>query len=281
MSRPVRAWLGVALAALLAAATLHLLTLLGVGAVWGAMVHLTLFGWITALIIAMSYHTLPNFSGRELPFPQLVWLHAVVFCCGVVLAISGLFLGAPLEHAGLALETAAALLFVLNIALLLIRGRRREGCSVRPPLPDIDRVDRAGRLATIGAGLCLPVALGLLLAGRAGWLGGEWALAAEHLGALGWVMLMIVGVALHVLPRFSGRAVLGFGWVRAQLICHLTALLLIVPALGVGHTSIFAAGGVLMAVATALFAWAIWPTLVPAARPASDLRPRTAREAPR
>ena len=29
-------------------------------------------------------------------------------------------------------------------------------------------------------------------------------LAAEHLVVLGWVMLMIVGVAYHVLPRFSG-----------------------------------------------------------------------------
>ena len=64
-----RAFLIVALFALPVAATLHLLTLLGLPGAWRAMIHLTIFGWITAMIVAVSYHTMPVFSGRDFPSP--------------------------------------------------------------------------------------------------------------------------------------------------------------------------------------------------------------------
>jgi hypothetical protein len=100
-----------------------------------------------------------------------------------------------------------------------------------------------------------------MLAVRLGWISGAWMLAAEHLAALGWVMLMIVGVSYHVLPRFSGRATRGTEWARAQLLCQIGALMLIVLALGFGWPRIFTAGGLLMALALGLFAWTVWPTL--------------------
>jgi hypothetical protein len=105
------------------------------------------------------------------------------------------------------------------------------------------------------------MALFLLLANRLGWISGAWVLAAEHLAALGWIMLMIVGVGYHVLPRFSGYATRGAFWARAQLGCHLLALVLIVLALGFGWPAAFAAGGLLMALALGLFAWTIWPAI--------------------
>jgi hypothetical protein len=101
----------------------------------------------------------------------------------------------------------------------------------------------------------------LLLGVRAGVLGGAWWLAAEHLATLGWVMLMIVGVALHVLPRFSGIGTRGARWARAQLGLHLAALATIVLGLGLGLGGLFAAGGLAMSGAIGLFAWTIWPTL--------------------
>ncbi|HEU5101712.1 MAG TPA: hypothetical protein VFU22_21970, partial [Roseiflexaceae bacterium] len=151
--------------------------------------------------------------------------------------------------------------FLFNVVQLLRRGAPRPRAPM-PPIAGQPLIDRLGTQATKASGVCLPLALGLLLASRLGW-SGEWALAAEHLAALGWVMLMIVGVAYHVLPRFTGVAVRGVSWARAQLACHLGALLLMVPALAFGWGMLFALGGMLMAGALGLFAWTIWPTLQP------------------
>lgn len=124
------------------------------------------------------------------------------------------------------------------------------------------------------------MALLLLLAQHLQWIGSIWLLASEHLVALGWVMLMIVGVAYHVLPRFSAQDVRGITWARTQLQCHGGALTLIVLGLGFGWPRLFTLGGLLMALGTALFAWTIWPTLR-AIHPCPHVAPLTFRERPR
>jgi hypothetical protein len=101
----------------------------------------------------------------------------------------------------------------------------------------------------------------LLLAGQLRWIDSQWVLAAEHLATLGWLLLMIVGVAYHVLPRFSGCGTRGPTWAIVQLLVQGAALGLIVPSLGFGWTAGFALGGFLMALALGLFAWTIWPAL--------------------
>lgn len=270
MRSTTRAWFAAGLLLLLAAALLHSALLLGASAVWAPLVHLTLFGWVSAMIVAVNYHTMPVFTARDFPYAGPIWAQLAAQLAGLALVVGGQLAGRPaLVGAGLALELLAALLFVLNIALLLARGERRGLPPAPPPVPGQREVDRAGTRATTAAGLCLPLALVLLLAVRAGLLGGAWWLAAEHLAALGWVMLMIVGVAGHVLPRFSGRATRGAAWARAQLGLHLVALALIGLGLGLGRGGLFAAGGLTMALALGLFAWNIWPTLrAVAARPA-------------
>jgi hypothetical protein len=269
MSGSTRAWFAAALLALLGASVAHTAVLLGAGATWAAMVHLTLLGWITAMIVAVSYHTMPVFSGRDFPHPAVAWGQLALFATGLSAASLGAALSQPQLHAaGLALELFAALLFATNTILLFTRGVSRGGCPVRPPIPDLEQVDRVGTTATKAAGVCLPLSLALLLAAQLGALRGEWRLAGEHLAALGWVMLMIVGVGYHILPRFSGRGVRGVRWARAQLACHLAALPAAVLGLGLGVGPLFAAGGALMALAAALFGYTVWPTLHPAkARP--------------
>ncbi len=262
MISSTRAFLIVALFALTGAASLHLLALLSIPGAWPAMVHLTIFGWVTAIIIVVNYHTLPVFSARDFPYPVLIWIHWALLSTGVALAAGGLLTGWNAGIlAGLLLQTGGALAFVANTILLFLRGAPRPH---RPPVPPIAGqllVDRAGTSATQLAGMCLPLALLLLLAAQLGWLGGEWTLAAEHLATLGWMLLMIVGVAYHVLPRFSGCGTRGPAWVRAQLLIHVAALALIVLSLGFSWTGGFALGGFLMALALGLFAWTIWPTL--------------------
>jgi len=71
MSGTTRAFVIAALFALPVAAMLHLLALLGVPGAWPAMVHLTIFGWITAMIIAVNYHTMPVFLARDVPYRML------------------------------------------------------------------------------------------------------------------------------------------------------------------------------------------------------------------
>lgn len=269
MSRATRAFVGVGLLGLLGAAGLHLLVLLGYMYVWPTMIHLSLFGWISAIILAVNYHTMPVFSGRAFPYPALLTVHWIAFTGGILLATVGYASALrPLTGAGLALQLSAALLFAVNTMLLFLRGTQRGQRPPAPPLPDQPRIDRLATRATTTAGLCLPIALALLLGVHLEWISGAWLLAAEHLTTLGWIMLMIAGVAYHVLPRFSGRAVRGARWAAAHLACHSIALGLIVLALGLSWPRVFAVGGAMMAVALALFAWTIWPTLV-------ALQPRT------
>ena len=262
MSRSTRAFVGSSLAALVGAAGLHGLFLAGQNTVWTAAVYLMLFGWITGIICAVSYHTMPVFSGRDFPRPRLIWLHWAAFTTGVVVATPALIMfWRPGIVGGLLLQGTAALVFVANTVLLFRSGRRRPQQPVPPALVGQREVDLVGRRATQVSALSLPVALGLLALVWSGGLGAGWLLAAEHLAALGWIMLMIMGVGLHVLPRFSGAALRGARWARAALYTHLLALALMVPALGFGWSRSFAAAGVLMAVAVGFFAWTIWPAL--------------------
>jgi hypothetical protein len=257
-----RAFLIVALFALPGAATLHLLALLGLPGAWPAMVHLTIFGWITAMIVAVTYHTMPVFSARDFPYPALIWAHWALLSAGVALASGGLLAGwSAGTLAGILLQICGALVFVSNTILLFLRGAPRPDRPPAPPIAGQLLVDRAGANATKAAGICLPLALLLLLAAQLGWIGGQWILAAEHLATLGWMLLMIVGVAYHVLPRFSGCATRGPAWARAQLLSHVGALALLVLTLGFGWPHGIALGGFLMALALGLFAWTIWPAL--------------------
>ena len=72
------------------AALLHLLALMGLSGAWPAMVHLMLFGWITAMIYAVNFHTMPVFSARDFPYPRLIWAQWAAWCAGVALATIGI-----------------------------------------------------------------------------------------------------------------------------------------------------------------------------------------------
>src|SRR3954451_2645713 len=170
-----RAFLIVALLVLPCAAVLHLLALLGIPGAWPAMGHLTLFGWITAMIMAVNYHTLPVFSARDFPYSALIWGHWALLSAGVALACAGMFAGwDSVTLAGLLLQAGGALLFVANTILLFRRGAPRPHRHPTPPIPGQLLVDRAGTSATKAAGICLPLALLLLLAAQLGWIGSQW-----------------------------------------------------------------------------------------------------------
>jgi hypothetical protein len=88
---------------------------------------------------------------------------------------------------------------------------------------------------------------------------------------------MIAGGAYPVLPRFTGSGTRGHVSAQTQVLCHLGALLLMVPALGFGWALLFGLGGLLMAAAIALFVWTIWPALQPLRMPPAAI-PLTLKE---
>jgi hypothetical protein len=268
MKHSTRAFFGAALIWLLLAAVLHVLASIGMQHAWAAMIHTTVFGWITTMMIAVTYHTMPVFAARDFPDQRLIWAHGSLLAAGVGTTVAGLLSTTSIfVSIGLLLETSASLLFVFNTITLFRRGLPR---SARPPMPAIasqPQVDSIATKATRASGICLPAALGIMLVTTGASLTGQWYLAAEHLALLGWVMLMIVGVGYHVMPRFSGNGLRGPSWAKAQVRCHIAAVVLMVPALGFGWTYAFAFGGVLMAASVGLFIWTIWPALRP-------LRPR-------
>lgn len=274
MSPATRGFVVTGLLALVVAALLHLIFLLGYPAVWPSLIHLLLLGWISAMIYAVNYHTMPVFSGRDFPSSAAIRAHWILFTTGMIATTTGLALAWQLVTiSGLVLELASSILFIFSTIALFRRGPQRNHRPPRPLIAEQTRIDRLGTQATKTSGLCLPLALMLMLGVQGGWLGGSWWLAAEHLLTLGWILLMIVGVAYHVLPRFSGRAVRGPVWAATQLGSHVLALIVIVTALGTGWPAIFAAGGTLMAVSLGLFAWTIWPTFGPIQRIVLKERP--------
>lgn len=62
----------------------------------------------------------------------------------------------------------------------------------------------ASRVAIVGSLLALLVGSTFGLAMGVGWIGMQWRPAHAHLQSLGFVALMIQGIAYHVLPRFRG-----------------------------------------------------------------------------
>lgn len=102
-----------------------------------------------------------------------------------------------------------------------------------------------------------------------------------HALLLGFVMMMIAGVAYHVIPRFTMAALYSPRLARVHLVIANAGLLLMVCGfVGRPHDHawaprLLAAGGVLSLVAAWCFAWNLWQTLNRAVPiPAAIHRPR-------
>jgi cbb3-type cytochrome oxidase subunit 1 len=112
------------------------------------------------------------------------------------------------------------------------------------------------------------VTLGVAMAVHPAW--SVYRVSHEHMNLLGFVTMMIYGVAYHVIPRFTGvplhsRRIAGAHWWMAN-----TGLLLMVVgfalrASGTGpifaSTAILSSGGLAAAIGAYLFVYNIWRTL--------------------
>lgn len=116
--------------------------------------------------------------------------------------------------------------------------------------------------------LCLTVLLGLAMAIHPAWT--IYRPAHMHAALLGFVTMMIYGVAYHVLPRFSGsplhsRSLAGWHWWAANL--GLTAMVagfvarVTVAVPSAVSSVVLGLGGSLSALGAFAFAWNIWRTM--------------------
>ena len=126
------------------------------------------------------------------------------------------------------------------------------------------------------AWLALAVSLGVAMAVHPAW--GVYYPAHVHMALLGFVTMMIYGVAYHVIPRFLGRSLHsrrlatwqwwasngGLALLVAGFVMRPSDLALATPAL--------AAGGALAACGAYAFVYNVWQTLAPGARGAPPAR---------
>jgi cbb3-type cytochrome oxidase subunit 1 len=136
------------------------------------------------------------------------------------------------------------------------------------------------------AWLALGVTLGVAMAAHPAWT--VYRPAHVHMVLLGFVTMMIYGVAYHVIPRFSGnplaaRRLPGWHWWGANVgLLLMVAGFVLRPHLGAAATPVLAAGGTLAAAGAYAFAWIIWRTIDgPAALRAAAGRARAAAEGAR
>lgn len=159
-----------------------------------AATHLFTLGWITTSIMGALYQLLPVALGGRFPWRRLGHLTFALHVAGVSAFVAGLATGRTgWVAAGAATLGTGLLLFAAHLAAALRSSTRR------------DTTWRC--LAAADAFLVVAVSLGVLLAFnlRTGFLGpGRFLLIALHLhvAAVGWVLLVIVGVSRRLLPMF-------------------------------------------------------------------------------
>jgi cbb3-type cytochrome oxidase subunit 1 len=115
------------------------------------------------------------------------------------------------------------------------------------------------------AWLALGVTLGVAMAAHPAWA--VYRTAHLHMLLLGFVTMMIFGVAYHVIPRFTGhplhaRRAPGWHWWIANVGLVLMVVgFLLRPSVGAAATPVLAAGGVLAALGAYTFAYVMWRTI--------------------
>ena len=138
-------------------------------------------------------------------------------------------------------------------------------------------------LVWLGAG----VTLGVAMAAHPAWA--VYRPAHVHMNLLGFVTMMIFGVAYHVIPRFSGHALhsrrlAAWHWFASNGGLALMVVGFVLRARGVASPAVLALGGTLAALGAYAFIYNLWRTIdgAPARReapPAAVVTPLARRAA--
>lgn len=159
-----------------------------------ASTHALTLGFLALVMLGALLQMLPVVAGSPVPAPRLVARAShIALTLGTIALMAGFLLSAPKAFAaGAVLLLAGFAVFIVAAAVSLARAAANV---------------TVGGMRYALASLALAVALGVMLAlTRAGWLAvGMQGGGAAHVGfgLLGWVLLLVVGVAYQVVPMFQ------------------------------------------------------------------------------
>ena len=305
---------GIALLSLGAAAVVNLINMARLGQSASGIiaepgdslnVTLGLFGFLIPIALAMSAQMLPTYAGL-MSFPQkLLWTLTCLYASGLLLYVSGMIAGSfgqawaslATGLGWIALGAALLIFFGYCVALMRRRGQMPAHLARRSPTPN--RMRRAYRLQVLtqeqkfGPFVALIAsaylwgalaALLLLVDGAVLLASGTIVIpldAIRHSLALGFITLLICGIAPRMLTGFSGASIRSAALVTATLWLGNAAALLrlsaywLPPLVGGGtalQAALFGASGPLGLALITCLAINLWP--VTQTRPAP---PDTAR----
>jgi hypothetical protein len=229
---------------------------------WSAGLALAVLGGIVPMIQAVTIRVVPVFTRRS--WPSQAWLRAQValLIAGAWLVFAGRLLPAPaIALAGSVTALAGGLVVMANMVWL---SRQPLAAVPAPPLPSPEQADAdalAMRLTRWSGGyLVVGLLVGVMLEV---WRPpvGRWELLWAHALLLGGFMMMATGICYHVLARWTGRPWRLPAAMRLHVDLATSSLPVMLVALALDRTPLFALGGALQAVALFLFLLAIAPML--------------------
>ena len=201
----------------------------------GINVTLGLLGFLVPMALTMSAQTLPMYAGLE-PFPRQFFLPlALSYFGGLALALLGMLFGLGwLTGVGTLLVGAVLILFVsLFMRLMMTRGKLPQRVAKLAPTPETaaynyrrqvstERTNYGPFVGLVASAYTWAILGGALLVidGIAGAFGADAPFspdAARHSLALGFIALLICGIAPRMVPGFSGGHILSAKLVTATL----------------------------------------------------------------
>jgi len=230
---------------------------------WASVVPLAVLGGVIPMIFAVNIRVVPVFSRRS--WPDEGWLRAQVALAiaGAWTVYAGYVAGwEALVLAGSVLALAGGIVFMANLARLF--RREPEPRPVPPlPYPEHAAVDAVATRFMRLAGIYLLVGLTVGVV-TAVWRPGvgRWDLVWAHTMLIGLMLSMVAGVCYHVLARWTGRRWRSIAAIRLHFALVALGLPVMLVALAVDQTALFAVAGPVEAAAIGLFLVNLAPALV-------------------
>ena len=160
-----------------------------------ALTHALTLGFLAMTMLGALLQMLPVVAGAPLPAPHRVaWLSHLSLTAGSLVLITGFLTAAPTAFGvGIVLLGSGLAVFLAAAAISLMRAVTSATVN-------------GVRLAAISLGITLLLGVALALQRTGGWaLPAVDAMLAAHVsfGLLGWVLLLVIGVAYQVVPMFQ------------------------------------------------------------------------------
>jgi len=160
-----------------------------------ALTHALTLGFLAMVMLGALMQMLPVVAGTPLPAPRLVaWISHVSLALGTVALMAGFLTAEPAAYGiGIVLLGGGFTVFIAAAAISLLRAV--SGVTVN-----------GIRLAVLSLALTILLGLALALLRAGGWaLPVVVSAIAAHVGfgLLGWVLLLVIGVAHQVVPMFQ------------------------------------------------------------------------------